>query len=459
MADSGLLRFLGNGIRFAANAAASTYVGLRILSSPASNFYLNLPTTLPGSTSAVTVDTSGNIGYQALGGGGTVTSVALSLPSIFSVSGSPVTTTGTLSATLASQTANAIFAAPNGSAGAPTFRSLVSSDIPQTLTSNWITDFNTAVRANRLDQLAVPTASLNLNSQKITGLLDPTNAQDATTKAYVDAIAQGLDVKPSVRVASTANVSIASPGTAIDGVTLSNGDRVLLKNQTTGSQNGIYVFNGSGSALTRAVDSDTSAKVTSGLFTFAEEGTANADSGWFLVTDGTITLGTTSLAFTQFSGAGQITAGAGLTKTGNTLDVIGTSNRISVAADSIDIDAAYVGQTSITTVGTIATGTWSGTAIAVAKGGTGSTTAAAARAALGVPGFYRVAFTNADLTGGVLTMTHGLGQKIVAVQISDNADKVIPVTDDVTLTSTTQCTVDLTSFGTLSGTWNAIVTG
>lgn len=119
--------------------------------------------------------------------------------------------------------------------------------------------------------------------------------------AFVQATAQGLDVKASVRVASTANVAIAAPGTSIDGVTLANGDRVLLKDQSTGSQNGIYVFNGSGSAMTRATDADTSAKVTGGLFTFTEEGTANANSGWILTTSGTITLGTTSLTFTQFS--------------------------------------------------------------------------------------------------------------------------------------------------------------
>lgn len=164
MGLAGLTTFLGNGIRFLSSAAASTYVGLRVTFAPASSFYLNLPTSLPGSTQALTVDSSGNISYQALGGGGTVTSVGLSLPSFLTVSNSPVTSTGTLTATLASQTANTIFAAPNGSAGAPTFRALVSADIPKTLDSTWLTDFNTAVRTNRLDQMAVPTANLNLNS-------------------------------------------------------------------------------------------------------------------------------------------------------------------------------------------------------------------------------------------------------------------------------------------------------
>ena len=90
-----------------------------------------------------------------------------------------------------------------------------------------------------------------------------------------------------------------------------------------------------------------------------------------LTTDGTITLGSTSLTFAQFSGVGQITAGAGLTKTGNTLDVVGTLNRIIVNADSIDIASTYVGQTSITTLGTIATGTWNASIISGTYGGTG----------------------------------------------------------------------------------------
>jgi len=110
------------------------------------------------------------------------------------------------------------------------------------------------------------------------------------------------------------------------------------------------------------------------MFTFVEEGTVNADSGWVLSTNNPIVVGSTSLTFAQFSGAGQITAGAGLTKTGNTIDAVGTSNRITVNADSIDIASTYVGQTSITTLGTITTGTWNGTTIAVANGGTGATT-------------------------------------------------------------------------------------
>jgi hypothetical protein len=107
---------------------------------------------------------------------------------------------------------------------------------------------------------------------------------------------------------------------------------------------------------------------------FVQEGTANADSGFVCTNDGAVTIGTTALTFTQFSGAGQITAGTGLTKTGNTIDVGGTADRITANADSIDIASTYVGQSTITTLGTITTGTWTGTTIAVANGGTGATT-------------------------------------------------------------------------------------
>ena len=157
------------------------------------------------------------------------------------------------------------------------------------------------------------------------------------TKEYVDAVKVGLDFKDSVRVASTANVTVSGPGAAIDGITLSSGDRVLLKNQSTASENGIYVFNGAASALTRATDADANAEVTAGMFVFVEEGTVNADQGFVLTTDGTITVGSTSLSFTQFSGAGQIVAGDAMTKTGNQLDVNDDNITLEVNSDALRI--------------------------------------------------------------------------------------------------------------------------
>ena len=116
--------------------------------------------------------------------------------------------------------------------------------------------------------------------------------------------------------------------------------------------------------------------MTAGAFTFTEEGTANADNGYVLSTNGAITLGTTGITFEQFSGAGQISAGNGLTKTGNTIDVVGTADKISVSSNAITIASSYVGQSTITTLGTITTGVWNGTDIGVTHGGTGLSAAA-----------------------------------------------------------------------------------
>lgn len=137
---------------------------------------------------------------------------------------------------------------------------------------------------------------------------------------------------------------------------------MLVKNQSTGSENGIYSVV-SGGSWTRTTDANTTAKVTSGMFVFVEQGTSSADSGWVLTTDGTITLGTTALSFTQFSGAGQIVAGTGLTKEGSTLDVRTASvNRIVVNADSIDLATTGVGagtykSVTVDTYGRITAGT------------------------------------------------------------------------------------------------------
>ena len=178
---------------------------------------------------------------------------------------------------------------------------------------------------------------IDANNSRISNITDPTQAQDAATKAYVDAVKQSLDIKDSVRVATTANITIASDlnvGDTIDGITLADGDRVLVKDQSTASENGIYV---AGSSPVRSADANASAEVTSGMFVFVEEGTANADNGFVLTTDGTITLDTTNLTFVQFSGAGQIVAGDALSKTGNTLNVNDDNITLEVSSDNLRI--------------------------------------------------------------------------------------------------------------------------
>jgi len=244
---------------------------------------------------------------------------------------------------------------------------LVAGDIPS-LTAAKISDFDSTVQANRLDEMANPTSDVDLNSQKITNLADPVNAGDAVNKSYADALVNGLDVKESVKAATVGSNITLSGTQTLDGVSLSVGDRVLVKDQTTSSQNGIYVV-ASGS-WSRAADADADSEVSSGLFTFCESGSVNADSGFTLTTDGSITVGTTALTFTQFSGAGSVAAGDGLTKSGNTLSADLKSNG-GVVIESGEL-AVDLGASSIT--GTLG----------VSDGGTGATSASDARTNLGV---------------------------------------------------------------------------
>ena len=243
---------------------------------------------------------------------------------------------------------------------------LAASDIPS-LSASKISDFDSTVQANRLDEMAAPTSAVDFNSQRITGVSDPTGAQDAATKSYVDAVKTGLDVKDSVKVATTGNLTLSGTQT-IDGVSVAADERVLVKDQTDASENGIYDCKAG--AWARSSDFDSNTEVTSGAFTFVEQGTVNADAGFVLTTDGSITVGTTDLAFTQFSGAGSVSAGDGLSKSGNTLSADLKANSglvISGGEISIDLDASGI----------------SGS-LGIADGGTNATSASAARTNLGV---------------------------------------------------------------------------
>jgi len=307
-----------------------------------------------------------------------------------------------------------------------------------TQTASTISDFDTQVRTSKLNEMAAPNASVSLNSQTITNLATPSNSTDAATKAYVDSAAVGIDWKPSVRAATTANITLSGTQT-IDSVSVIAGDRVLVKDQSTGSANGIYVV-ASGS-WSRATDADANAEVTGGLAVWVNEGTTNGDSGWVLTTNDSITIDSTALVFTQFSGLGQITAGDGMTKSGNTLNVVGTADKITVSSDAITIASTYAGQNTITTLGTIGTGVWQGTTVATGYGGTGASTASGARQNLAATGFYSSATHGSGTTISVTQATHGLaaGRELhVQVQEVSTGDVVFP---DISVASSGDVTV------------------
>lgn len=183
-----------------------------------------------------------------------------------------------------------------------------------------ISDFTTAVQAIRLDQMAAPTAAVSLNNQKITNLAEPTVSTDAATKNYVDSAVNGTDWKQSVRAATTgSNLAALSGLLTIDGITLVANDRVLVKDQTTGSANGIYLA--ASGAWTRSLDADVNAEVTAGLSVMVTEGTTLADTQWRLTTNDAVVVGTTALVFAQIGAGSSYTAGTGIDITGNTISI------------------------------------------------------------------------------------------------------------------------------------------
>ena len=187
-------------------------------------------------------------------------------------------------------------------------------------------------------------------------------ASQQSIKAYVDANIQGLNIKQSVKFATAAALpantylsgvltASANGALSVDSVGVANGERILVKDESTGANNGIYVVTDLGSAgtpyiLTRSSDMNVSSEVLS-AFTFVEAGSTNVDSGWVCTTNASITLGTTSLAFSQFSGAGQITAGEALTKSGNVLDVAVDGSTIEVSTDALRVKDAGITTTKM----------------------------------------------------------------------------------------------------------------
>jgi hypothetical protein len=296
----------------------------------------------------------------------------------------------------------------------------------------------------------------------------PTDAAHIATKGYVDAARQGLDVKQSVRAATTGPVNLANQleaGDTLDTtVTLVAGNRVLVKDQSTASENGIYVVQSTGAAV-RASDANGTAdtgEITGGTFTFVEEGTVNADSGWVVSTNGTITVGTTAINWVQFSGAGSITAGDGLSKDGNTLNV--NDDDVTIYVDGND-DLAVK---SSATAGQVLLSQGSGTAawgaldlddsdavtgtLGTANGGTNASTVADARANLAAGGTQgagvsapvlsrKVSLAIGDGTATSYTVTHGFNTRTVMVQVYD------ATTYDTVIADTVRTTVDAVTVG------------
>jgi len=179
----------------------------------------------------------------------------------------------------------------------------------------------TAASQASLTDLSSPSANYSFASNRLTNLADPVSDQDAATKIYVDNVAQGLDVKASVVAATSANITLSGAQT-IDGVSVVNGDRVLVKAQTNQADNGIYIA--SNTSWSRSADANTWAELVS-AYTFVETGTSYADTGWVCTVNAGGTLGTTPVTWSQFSGAGTYQAGTGLTLTGNTFSITNTA--------------------------------------------------------------------------------------------------------------------------------------
>ena len=297
-------------------------------------------------------------------------------------------------------------------------------------------------------------SDLDANNNKITGLATPTNATDAATKGYVDSTAIGLDVKLSVRVATTANIDLTADlenGDVLDGVTLATGNRVLVKNQTDQTQNGIYVVASSGAA-SRSEDANSDAEVTAGLFTFVEEGTVNGNTGYVLTSDNPITLGSTNLVFSQFSGVGTFTAGAGITLTGTefSVDVTPTSGSASLTntGGAVEVKTNTNDGLEVTA---------SGLGI---NNGTGLTFAAGALVFDTANGYgtRKLAFNVGDGAATSYAVTHSLATRDVSVHVYENASPYAQVEADVEHTDSNNLTVKF-SVAPTSNQYRVVVVG
>lgn len=307
-----------------------------------------------------------------------------------------------------------------------------------TQSASTISDFDTQVRTNRLDQMAAPTATVNLNYQVISNVANPTNDLDAANKNYVDNNSQGIRPKESVKIATTENITLAGVQT-IDGVNVIAGDRVLVKDQTDPSENGIYVV--AVGVWSRSTDLDTWNELI-GSYVFVSQGTINAASGWTANISAGGTLETTAIPFTQFSQAGTIMAsnvGSGsvaifAVKNGSNLE-FRTIN------DTASIDATQTGNNvsfNVLPAG-VDKNLLGGDALTVAHGGTGASTAEGARIALGIVGKFSAMLGNGVDT--VFTVTHNLGTIDVILQVRKTNAPLAVVEPDLEVVDANSCRI------------------
>jgi hypothetical protein len=192
----------------------------------------------------------------------------------------------------------------------------------------------------------------DLNNQRIANLADPSANTDAANKQYVDNLARGLVIKNAVRAASTANINLAAPGATIDGVAMAVNDRFLAKDQATGAQKGIYVWNGAAVAATRADDADTGTELRPGTIVYVAEGTVNGDKSFAIVSDAAITIGTSDMTWSQFGGGSSYTAGNGIQISSNTISVLAAGGGgLIVNGSGVGIDTSVVTRKSAANIG------------------------------------------------------------------------------------------------------------
>lgn len=274
-------------------------------------------------------------------------------------------------------------------------------------------------------------ANLAAGNYKITGLATPTDPADAATKAYVDSVAEGLHVHASVAAATTSNVTLATPPADIDGVTLVENMRILVKSQSTTSENGIYIYNGDGQ-LVRAADYNSASEVDAGDFVFVSGGDTYNSTGWVQENNVT-TLGTDPIVWVQFSGAGTYLAGAGLTLNGSTfsVDVTPTSGNASLTNNGGAVEVKVDTNSGLQT-------TTSGLGI---NAGTGLTFATGALTFASSYGVRKLSYNVGTNATSEFILNHNLGSRDTAVHVYENASPFAQVEVDVEHTDSNNTTI------------------